>query len=119
MNIDIVRHAAANRAWWQVLLAGAIATASMDVLSMVAIRLRLFPASAERERERLDPAVVKFNLERSIGDRRRLPNQLMQPLFGHDAAAAVIHVQAVREVWRLGRPLTRVNGWSFPGVAGP
>jgi len=41
MNIDIVRQAAANRAWWQVLLAGAIATASMDVLSMIAIRLRL------------------------------------------------------------------------------
>ena len=27
--------------WWQVLLAGLIATASMDVLSMVAIRVRL------------------------------------------------------------------------------
>jgi len=96
MNIDIVRQAAANRACWQVLLAGVIATASMDLLSMVAIRLRLFPASAERERERLHAAVEKFDLERSIGDRPWLPNQLIQPLFCHCATAALIHVHAVR-----------------------
>ena len=38
----------------------------------------------------------KFNLKSAIGDARRLPEQLVHPLFTSCAIALIIHVYAVR-----------------------
>src|SRR5262245_64566102 len=57
--------------------------------------------SAERERERLHAGVEELDLEPSIGDRSRLPDQLIQALFDSGAVAAVIDVATMRGTGRL------------------
>jgi hypothetical protein len=52
-------------------------------------------ASAEREGERLDGRIKKFDLELSIGDRLRLADQLIQPLLDNGAVAAGIYIGAM------------------------
>jgi hypothetical protein len=51
--------------------------------------------SAECERKRLYARIEKLDLELSIGYGARLPDQLIQPLFGHRAVALLINVEAV------------------------
>src|SRR5262245_10707967 len=57
--------------------------------------------SAERERESLHARTEKFDFELSIGDGLRLPDQLVQPLFGHCAVALLVDVNSVRRAGRL------------------
>ena len=51
--------------------------------------------SAERERERLHASIEELDLELSIADRSRLPDQLIQALFAGRAVAAGVDVAAV------------------------
>src|SRR6266516_7852396 len=57
--------------------------------------------SAEREAERLDAPIQKLDLELAVDDRPLLPDQLIGALFGHNAAALLIDVSAVRRTGRL------------------
>ncbi len=57
--------------------------------------------SAEREAERLDAWILKLDLELAVDDRPLLPDQLIGALFGHNAAALLIDVSAVRRTGRL------------------
>ena len=57
--------------------------------------------SAERERKSLHARTEKLDLELSIGDGLRLPDQLVQTLFGHCAVALLVNVNSVRRAWRL------------------
>jgi hypothetical protein len=57
--------------------------------------------SAEREDKRLHARIEKLDLELPISNGLRLPDQLIQPLFGHRAVALLVNVTAVR---RLRRP---------------
>jgi hypothetical protein len=61
--------------------------------------------SAERERESLNTRVEKLDLELSVSDGRRLPDQLIQPLFGHRSVALGVNVNSVSSPRRL--PSTR------------
>ena len=56
---------------------------------------------AEREGECLYASTEEFDLEGSIDDGFRLPNQLIQPLFGDRAVAAIVHVKATSVTGRL------------------
>ena len=53
------------------------------------------PVSAEGERVGLDAGIEKLDLERVVGDRAALPDQLVEPLSGHDALAVGIDIGAV------------------------
>src|SRR5207247_642084 len=57
--------------------------------------------SAEREAERLDAWIEKLDFELAVDDRALLPDQLIGALFGHNAAALLIDVSAVRRTGRL------------------
>ena len=57
--------------------------------------------SAERERKSLHARIEKLDLELSISDGLRLPDQLIQPLFGHRAVALFVDVDAVSSARRL------------------
>jgi hypothetical protein len=48
--------------------------------------------SAKRERKSLHAGIEKLDLELSIADRLLLPDQLIQPLFGHRTVALVVNV---------------------------
>jgi hypothetical protein len=50
------------------------------------------PGSAERERNGFHARVEKLDLELALGDGPRLSDQLVQPPFGHRAAAPVANV---------------------------
>src|ERR1700686_5542962 len=60
---------------------------------------RLRCGSAERERESLQSRIEKLDFELPIGDRLLLPDQLVQPLFGHRAVALFVDVNAVSRAW--------------------
>ena len=57
--------------------------------------------SAERERKGLHARIEKLDFELSIGDRHRLSDQLVQPLFGHCAVALLVNVNSVSRARRL------------------
>ena len=61
----------------------------------------LKPASAERERERLDASISELDRECSINDWFRLPDQLVKPVFARGSIAALVHVNAVSDARRL------------------
>src|SRR5262245_55830258 len=58
-------------------------------------------ASATSERKCLDAGVEELDLESSIGDRCRLTDQLIQPLFRGKPIAAIVDIVAVRGPRRL------------------
>src|SRR5215510_10097836 len=57
--------------------------------------------STERERECLHARIEKLDLEQSIGDGFRLPDQLVQALFGDRAVALIVDIDAMGGTWRL------------------
>src|SRR5215218_7107925 len=57
--------------------------------------------SAERERKSLHARIEKLDLELSIGDGLRLPEQLVQPLFADRAVALLVDVDPVSGARRL------------------
>jgi len=105
MNIDIVRHAAANRAWWQVLLAGAIATASMDVLSMIAIRLRLIAPLSPNLIGRWFASVARAHpLHEDIARAAPISHELAIAVPGHYAIGVFLTALFVVMANRVGWP---------------
>src|SRR5258706_6957023 len=56
---------------------------------------------AEGERVRLHARIEKRDLEQSISDGLRLSNELIQPLFAHDAVTLLVNIASVSSVWRL------------------
>jgi hypothetical protein len=70
---------------------------------------------AESERKSLDARTQKLDLELVIDDRLLLPDQLVQPLLGHDALAFRINVNATagsqrRQQRRPARPRLTTGG---------
>src|SRR5271165_979396 len=59
------------------------------------------PDLAEGERVGLDPGVGEGDLEGAVGDGAGLPDELVQPLFGHRSVALAVHVGPVRRTRRL------------------
>src|SRR5574341_717674 len=57
--------------------------------------------SAERKRKSLHPRIEKLDLELSIHDGFRLPDELVQPWFGNRAVALVVHVNSMSSSRRL------------------
>src|ERR1700694_5816464 len=57
--------------------------------------------SAERERKRLHARIEELDLELSVSDGVRLPDQLIQPLLGNRAVALVVDVASVSSARRL------------------
>ena len=51
--------------------------------------------SAERDGKRLNARIEKFDFKQPINDRRRLPDQLVQPLFARHAIALFVRITAV------------------------
>src|SRR5918999_4077765 len=72
----------------------------MSLLFVVGIEW-LRRGSAEREAISLHPRIEKLDLEPSLGDGPRLPDQLVQPLFADRAVAPVVKVGSVSGVRRL------------------
>src|SRR5207245_11523370 len=62
---------------------------------------RLQAGSAERERKSFHTRIEKLDLELSIHDGFRLPDQLIHPLFGHRSVAALVDVDSVSRARRL------------------
>jgi hypothetical protein len=65
--------------------------------------------SPECEHEGLDPRIEKLDLELSVLDRLRLPDQLIYPLFGDRAITLVINIDSVS-----GRRQLSVNEYAKP-----
>src|ERR1700737_3442782 len=61
----------------------------------------LCPGSTEGERKRLHARIEKLDLELAISDGPRLPDQLVQSLVAHRAAALLVNVTAVGPARRL------------------
>src|SRR2546425_6204122 len=57
--------------------------------------------SAERESKSLHAGIEKLDLESSIGDGLRLPDQLIHPLLGDRAVALVVDVDSVSSARRF------------------
>ena len=55
---------------------------------------------AEREREGLHALPEKLDFKLPIGDGLLLPDQLVQPLFGHNAVAVLVDVNSVSRTRR-------------------
>ena len=58
-------------------------------------------ALAEREAVGLGPGSIEADLERAVGDRPALANQLMEPLLGQRAATLFVNVKAMRVTGRF------------------
>jgi hypothetical protein len=58
-------------------------------------------ASAEREAKNLYARIKKLDFKLTIGNWTGLPDELVQTLFGHRAAALFVNVNSVRRAWRL------------------
>ena len=54
-----------------------------------------YNTSAERKREGLDAWIEKLDVERSVDDRLRLSNQLMQTLFARNAGTLLVDIESV------------------------
>src|SRR5215813_201943 len=65
------------------------------VVQMV-VQGRVLLASSEREAERVDAGVEELDLEPSIRDRLRLPDQLIHPVLDDRAIAAGVDITALR-----------------------
>ena len=65
-------------------------------LELVAVSSREKTLSAERKYKRVQARIKELDLARSIDDRLRLSNQLIQPLFVRDALPFVVDVEPVR-----------------------
>ncbi len=63
--------------------------------------VRLANGLAEREHEGLDARVGKDDLERPVGDRSALADQLVEPLLSDRPVALLVDVEAVRLSGRL------------------
>src|SRR3989442_10472895 len=74
--------------------------AATNVMSAVP-RIGDGPGSSEREREGFNARIKKLDLELPIHDRPRLPDQLIQSLFGDHALALLFDITAVRRARRL------------------
>src|ERR1700674_5869382 len=57
--------------------------------------------STEGERKRLHARIEKLDLELAISDGPRLPDQLIQPLVAHRAAALLVNVNSMSRARRL------------------
>src|SRR4051812_29348744 len=57
--------------------------------------------SAECERESLDARPQELDLELAFPDGSRLPDDLVEALFGHRTVALLVDVVSVRRAWRL------------------
>ena len=66
---------------------------------------------AECKGERLHARVEEFDFEGSIDDRRRLPDELIEPLFVDRAIAGLIDIQPMGRAGRLDNP----DHWSHNG----
>ena len=86
--------------------------------------------SSERKRVRLNARIQESNLERVVGQLTGLPNELIQPLPGHNPVAVRVHVGSVRltraprhrssresgSVSRRGAPSTRCRSRAWKAV---
>src|SRR3954452_12981662 len=57
--------------------------------------------SAEGEHVGLDAGGEEADLERAVGDRSLLTNELVEPLLDDGAVALLVHVEPVRVTWWL------------------
>src|SRR4029453_1610216 len=62
---------------------------------------RIRSGSPEREWESLHSRAKKLDFELAIGDRLRLPDQLVETLFGPRTVALGVDVEPVGRAWRL------------------
>ena len=91
--------------WWQVLLAGVIATASMDVLSVIAIRLRLIAPLSPNLIGRWFAAVLRAHpLHEDIERAAPRSHELAIALLGHYAIGMFLTALFVLMVNRIGWP---------------
>ncbi len=100
--------------WWQVLLAGLIATASMDVLSMVAIRVRLIAPLPPNLIGRWFASVARAHplhddIARSTPSRHELPVALL----GHYAIGVFLTALFVIMAKRVGSPVSLSPALAF------
>src|SRR5262245_47873220 len=65
------------------------------------MRARQIGRSAEREGKGFNAGIEELDLEQSLGYGLRLPDQLIQPLFGNRTLALIVDVDAVGSAWRL------------------
>jgi hypothetical protein len=68
--------------------------------------------SREGEGEGFHARIEKLDLEQPIGDRRRLPDQLILPLFGHRTITLLVDVNPISGARACS------TGAKSPGVAG-
>ena len=91
--------------WWQVLLAGVIATASMDVLSAIAIRLRLLAPLSPKVIGRWFASVARAHpLHEDIARAASRSNELAIALPGHYAIGIFLTALFVLMANRIGWP---------------
>lgn len=91
--------------WWQVLLAGVIATASMDVLSAIAIRLRLLAPLSPNVIGRWFASVARAHpLHEDIARAAPRSHELAIALPGHYAIGMFLTALFVLMANRIGWP---------------
>jgi hypothetical protein len=71
------------------------------LVSIGILHQRLLRESAERECKGLQVRIEKLDLELSIGDGLRLPDQLVQALLRDCAVALLVDIASVDRTWRL------------------
>jgi hypothetical protein len=92
--------------WWQVLLAGVIATASMDVLSVIAIRLRLIAPLSPNLVGRWFASVVRAHpLHENIARESAGSHELVIALSGHYAIGMFLTALFVLMASQIGWPV--------------
>ncbi len=95
--------------WWQVLLGGVIATASMDVLSAVVIRLRLIAPLPPNVVGRWFASVVRAHpLHEDIGRAAPIRHELAIAVAGHYAIGMFLFALFVFMASRSGWPARNV-----------
>ena len=91
--------------WWQVLLAGVIATASMDVLTAIAIRLRLIAPLSPNVMGRWFASVAHGHpLHEDIGRAVPISHELAIAIPGHYAIGTFLFALFVLMASRIGWP---------------
>ena len=81
------------------LLATTFVSADAREVSRARDQLTSSAASAKREGKRLDTRTEELDRERSIDDRVRLSNQLIQPLFDNRPVASFVDIHTARPAW--------------------
>src|SRR4030095_15835442 len=82
-------------------VAAAKSVACSTGLMMAAVLENLDEPSAEREDEGLESTIEELDLERSVHDRPRLTDQLIQTLFDNESVAALVDIETVSWTRRL------------------